>query len=107
FVRVYINNIIIFSKTEEEYLKHLYTVYEILDKAHIYIGVAKSFAGYLAIRLLRYIINGEGITKTDDRIATFKKLKFPDTLDSLEHYLGMAKWLRKGILWFDAKARPL
>ncbi|AEO56283.1 hypothetical protein MYCTH_2056182, partial [Thermothelomyces thermophilus ATCC 42464] len=91
FIRVYINDIMIFSKIEEEYLKHLYTVYKILDKAYIYISIAKSFIGYLAVRLLRYIVNSKGIAKTDDRIATFKKLKFPDTLDSLEHYLGIAR----------------
>ncbi|AEO55087.1 hypothetical protein MYCTH_2054232, partial [Thermothelomyces thermophilus ATCC 42464] len=90
FVKVYINDIIIFSKIEEEYLKYLYTIYEILNKAYIYISVAKSFIGYLAVRLLRYIVNGKGITKTDDRIATFKKLKFLDTLDNLEHYLRIA-----------------
>ncbi|AEO54378.1 hypothetical protein MYCTH_2050974, partial [Thermothelomyces thermophilus ATCC 42464] len=90
FVRAYINNIIIFSKTEEEYLEHLHTIYKILNKAYIYISAAKSFIGYPAVRLLRYIVNGEGITKTDDRIAAFKKLKFLDTLDSLEHYLRIA-----------------
>ncbi|AEO60428.1 hypothetical protein MYCTH_2066192, partial [Thermothelomyces thermophilus ATCC 42464] len=91
FIRVYINDIIIFSKTEEEYLEYLYTIYKILNKAYIYISTTKSFIGYLAIRLLRYIINGKGITKTNDYIATFKKLKFLDTLDSLEHYLEIAR----------------
>ncbi|AEO57221.1 hypothetical protein MYCTH_2060854, partial [Thermothelomyces thermophilus ATCC 42464] len=98
FIRAYIDDIIIFSKTEEEHLKYLYTVYEILNKAYIYIGIAKSFIGYLAVKLLRYIVNGKGIAKTDDHIIAFKKLKFPDTLDSLEHYLRIARWLRKGIL---------
>ncbi|AEO53317.1 hypothetical protein MYCTH_2054788, partial [Thermothelomyces thermophilus ATCC 42464] len=91
FIRVYIDNIIIFSKVEEEYLEYLYTIYEILNKAYIHISITKSFIGYLAMRLLRYIINSKGITKTNDRIATFKKLKFLDTLDSLEHYLRMAR----------------
>ncbi|AEO61122.1 hypothetical protein MYCTH_2070186, partial [Thermothelomyces thermophilus ATCC 42464] len=90
FIRVYIDNIIIFSKIEEEHLKHLYTIYKIFNKAYIYISATKSFIDYLAIRLLRYVINRKGITKTDDYITTFKKLKFLDTLDSLEHYLGMA-----------------
>ncbi|AEO60548.1 hypothetical protein MYCTH_2068645, partial [Thermothelomyces thermophilus ATCC 42464] len=91
FVRVYINDIFIFSKTEEEYLEYLYTIYEILNKAYIYISVTKSFIEYLAVRLLRYIVNGKGIAKTNNRIAAFKKLKFLDTLDSLEHYLGIAR----------------
>ncbi|AEO60614.1 hypothetical protein MYCTH_2069804, partial [Thermothelomyces thermophilus ATCC 42464] len=67
----------------EEYLEYLYIVYKILNKAYIYISATKSFIGYLAIRLLRYIINGKGIAKTDDYFTTFKKLKFLDTLNSL------------------------
>ncbi|AEO57335.1 hypothetical protein MYCTH_2061788, partial [Thermothelomyces thermophilus ATCC 42464] len=91
FIRVYINDIIIFSKIEEEYLEYLYTIYKILNKAYIHISITKSFIGYLAIRLLRYIVNGKGITKTDDRITAFKKLKFLDILNSLEHYLRIAR----------------
>ncbi|AEO55545.1 hypothetical protein MYCTH_2052169, partial [Thermothelomyces thermophilus ATCC 42464] len=91
FVRVYINNIIIFSRIEEEYLQYLRTIYKILDKTYIHISIAKSFIDYLAIRLLRYIINSKSITKTDDRITAFKKLKFLDTLDSLEYYLRIAR----------------
>ncbi|AEO59301.1 hypothetical protein MYCTH_2063376, partial [Thermothelomyces thermophilus ATCC 42464] len=91
FIRVYIDSIIIFSKTEEEYLEYPYTVYKILNKAYIYISATKSFIGYLAMRLLRYIVNGKGIAKTNDYIAIFKKLKFLDTLNSLEHYLRIVR----------------
>ncbi|AEO58554.1 hypothetical protein MYCTH_2063115, partial [Thermothelomyces thermophilus ATCC 42464] len=90
FIKVYINNIIIFGKIKEEYPKYLYIIYRILNKAYIHISTIKFFIRYLAIRLLRYIVNGKGIIKTDDHIAAFKKLKFLDTLDSLEHYLRIA-----------------
>ena len=107
FVRVYIDDIVVFSLSFEEYLKYLKIVLEIIDKARLYISVPKSFAGYLAVRLLGYIVNREGTAKTDNRIAAFKKLKFPNTLDDLEYYLGMAGWLRRGISWFVLKVDPL
>jgi hypothetical protein len=93
FVKAYINDITIFSKTAEEYLEHLAIVLDTLDRARVYILVPKSFAGYLVVRLLGYIVNGEGIIKTDDRIAAFKKLKFPANLSDLERYLSMVGWL--------------
>jgi hypothetical protein len=37
------------------------------------------------------MVNGKGVAKTDDRIATFKKIKFPTTLNTLEQYLGIAR----------------
>ncbi|AEO63341.1 uncharacterized protein THITE_2038289, partial [Thermothielavioides terrestris NRRL 8126] len=90
-VYTYINNIIIVSKDIEEYLKYIKTVLDILDKIYVYISIEKSFVAYLSMRLLSYIVNSEGVAKIDDRIAIFKKLKFPNTLEALEQYLGIAR----------------
>ncbi|AEO71270.1 uncharacterized protein THITE_2059344, partial [Thermothielavioides terrestris NRRL 8126] len=83
-VYVYINDIIIASKSIEEHLKYVEMVLNILDKVYIYISVEKSFVAYPSMRLLGYIVNGEGVAKIDDKIAIFKKLKFPNTLETLE-----------------------
>ena len=107
FVRAYIDDIVIFSETKEEHLQHLQSVMDVLDKARVHISAPKSFAAYPAVRLLGYVVDSEGVAKTDDRIAAFKKIKFPETLDDLEHYLGMAGWLRKGIAWYAIKSAPL
>ncbi|KAK4031752.1 hypothetical protein C8A01DRAFT_51274 [Parachaetomium inaequale] len=84
FVRAYIDDIIIFSKTPEKYLRYIAIVLEILDKVYIYISVLKSFAGYPIVRLLSYIVNGKRVVKTNNRITIFKKIKFLATLDILE-----------------------
>ncbi|AEO64501.1 uncharacterized protein THITE_2037037, partial [Thermothielavioides terrestris NRRL 8126] len=89
-VYAYIDDIIIANKNIEEHLKYIETVLDILDKAYIYISVEKSFVAYPSIRLLSYIVNSKGVAKTDDRIAIFKKLKFLDTLETLEQYLSIA-----------------
>lgn len=107
FVRVYIDDIVIFSDNHADHEEHLRIVMDILDKARIHISAAKSFAAYPAIRLLGHVVDGKGIAKTDDRIEAFKKLAFPRTLEALETYLGMAGWLRRGIAWFDVKSQPL
>ncbi|AEO70771.1 uncharacterized protein THITE_2057984, partial [Thermothielavioides terrestris NRRL 8126] len=90
-IYVYINDIIIASKNIEEYLKYIKTVLDILNKVYIYISIEKSFIAYLLVRLLSYIVNSEGVAKIDDRIAIFKKLKFLNTLETLEQYFGIAK----------------
>ncbi|AEO62802.1 uncharacterized protein THITE_2038189, partial [Thermothielavioides terrestris NRRL 8126] len=83
-IYVYINDIIIASKNIEEHLKYIKTVLDIFNKVYIYILIEKSFIAYSSVRLLSYIVNGEGVAKTDNRIAIFKKLKFPNTLKTLE-----------------------
>ncbi|AEO63325.1 uncharacterized protein THITE_2041727, partial [Thermothielavioides terrestris NRRL 8126] len=83
-VYTYINDIIIASKNIEEYLKYVETVLNILDKVYIHISIEKFFVIYPSVRLLSYMVNSEEVAKTDDRIAIFKKLKFPNILKILE-----------------------
>jgi RNase H-like domain found in reverse transcriptase/Reverse transcriptase (RNA-dependent DNA polymerase)/Integrase zinc binding domain/Chromo (CHRromatin Organisation MOdifier) domain len=107
FVRAYIDDIVIFSDTAEEHLEHVEQVLRILDENRVCVSAAKSFAAYQAVRLLGYIVDGEGVSRTDDRVQAFRDMKFPATLDHLETYLGMAGYLRTGIPWFDVKSAAL
>ncbi|AEO67089.1 uncharacterized protein THITE_2048464, partial [Thermothielavioides terrestris NRRL 8126] len=90
-IYAYINNIIIVSKNIEKYLKYIKTVLDILDKVYVYISIEKSFIAYPSMRLLSYIVNSERVAKMDDRIAIFKKLKFPNILKTLKQYLSIVE----------------
>ncbi|KAL0937786.1 uncharacterized protein CTRU02_207517 [Colletotrichum truncatum] len=107
FVRAYIDDIVIFSDTDENHLKHVETVLNIINNNRLNIAAKKSFAGFPSVKLLGHIVDGQGIRRTDDRIAAFKNLRFPKNLSDLEKYLGMAGWLRKDIPWYDVIAAPL
>ncbi|KHE78858.1 hypothetical protein GE21DRAFT_1222321, partial [Neurospora crassa] len=72
FVRVYINDIIIFSKTAEEHFEYFRIVLSIIDKYYIYIGADKSFIEYPLVKLLNYIIDRKGVNRINNRITTFK-----------------------------------
>jgi hypothetical protein len=65
-------------------------VLRILEENRVYISAEKSFIVYLSIKLLEYIMNGDGISKTDKRLAVFAKLEFLNNLSALEIYLGIA-----------------
>ncbi|AEO65289.1 uncharacterized protein THITE_2047525, partial [Thermothielavioides terrestris NRRL 8126] len=90
-VYIYINDIIIASKNIEEYLKYIKIVLNIFNKVYIYISIEKSFIAYSLIRFLSYIVNSKRVAKIDDRIAIFKKLKFPNIFKTLEQYLSIAE----------------
>ena len=103
FIRIYINDIIVFSTNAEKHMEYLYVVLGILDKVRVHINAEKIFVDFLAVCLFGYNVDGNGIFKIDDRINIFKKLIFLNTFDLLEIYLGMAIWLRKEIAWYNVK----
>ncbi|KAL0472657.1 hypothetical protein QR685DRAFT_439022, partial [Neurospora intermedia] len=71
FVRTYINNIIIFNNTQEEYLVYLTIIIDLLNKYYIYISTNKSSIKYPSILLLSSIIDREGYKRTEDYIKAF------------------------------------
>ncbi|KAK2062048.1 DNA/RNA polymerase [Colletotrichum caudatum] len=89
YAQPYINDIVIFSNSDKEHLRHLETILKILNKYRIHIRAQKSFASFPSVKLLRYVVDSKGIRKTDDRIQAFKKLTFPYSLHDLEMYLGI------------------
>ena len=49
FARTYIDDIIIFSKTEEEYLRHLEALFKLFQKMNVSLSLKKSWLGYPSI----------------------------------------------------------
>jgi hypothetical protein len=60
-VVVYLNDIFIYSKTKEKYIKHVITVLEILEKADVKINGAKNVFYVQKINFLGYIFITDGI----------------------------------------------
>ncbi|KAK1776960.1 hypothetical protein QBC45DRAFT_331820, partial [Copromyces sp. CBS 386.78] len=52
------------------------------------------FVGYPSVKLLGYIVDGEGIQRTDNRIKAFRKIKFLNSLNILEIYFNIVGWFQ-------------
>lgn len=100
YIRVFIDDILISSRTKEDHLKHLEIFLRIATAKRLHVSPEKSFIAFPSIRLLGYIVDGKGITKTDDRLDAFAKLAVPSNLSELETFIGMAGFIRNGIPWY-------
>ncbi|KHE80117.1 hypothetical protein GE21DRAFT_1219144, partial [Neurospora crassa] len=69
FVAGYIDDIVVFNDTAEDYLKYLEIILKLFKEINLNIAPKKSFVTYLSIRLLSYYINSLGITIITDCIA--------------------------------------
>jgi hypothetical protein len=89
--RCYIDDIIIFFKTFEEYIEYLDIIFELFNRIGITLKNSKIYLGYPSIILLKQRINNLDITYAENRIAAFKDLQFPQILKNLKKYLEMIK----------------
>lgn len=107
FAYVYMDDVIIFSKTREEHLQHITQIIEVFTKGHMRISTEKSFFFHQEIEYLGQVISHGRITVAPTKIQAIQDFKQPQTLRQLRSFLGMAGTYRKYIRGYAAITKPL
>ena len=107
FSRVYMDDIIIFSKTLEEHLGHLRQVFGLFRSKRVSLAPEKSFLGYPSITLLGQRVDSLGLSTSAEKIEAITSLRFPESLRDLEYFLGLTGWLRHCIARYAQLAQSL
>lgn len=92
---VYMDDIIIFSSTLDEHIKHLDAVFKKLQKANLHIQTDKSEFLRKETEFLGHIITSEGIKPNAKKIEAIQKFKLPSTVKENKSFLGLVGYYRK------------
>ena len=107
FVIVYLDDILIYSKTKEEHLKHLCLVLKTLKEHKLYAKLKKCELVRQKVEYTGHYISAEGITVDPRKISTIKDWPAPINVSEVRSFLGLASYYRKFVPGFSAVATPL
>ncbi|GKD27836.1 putative nucleotidyltransferase, ribonuclease H [Tanacetum coccineum] len=107
FVIVFIDDILIYSKTQKEHVEHLRLVLELLKKEKMYAKFSNCELWLREVQFLGHVINGNGIHVDPSKIEAVKNWKAPRTLTEVRSFLGLAGYYRMFIKNFSKIAKSL
>ena len=107
FCFVYIDDILVCSKTFEEHLKHLEQVSERLNKAGLTLKPKKCCFLRKEVLYLGHVISGKGIAPDPAKTQKIHGYPVPTDLTKLRQFLGLASNYRRFIPGFAKVAHPL
>ncbi|GJW02673.1 putative reverse transcriptase domain-containing protein [Tanacetum coccineum] len=79
FMIVFINDILIYSKSEEEYAEHLKLILKLLKKEELYAKFSKCEFWLSKVQFLGHVIDSEGIHVDPSKIESIKDWASPKT----------------------------
>ncbi|XP_044158409.1 uncharacterized protein LOC122944239, partial [Bufo gargarizans] len=106
-VLLYLDDVIVYSKTYEDHLKHLAEVFEILVKYGLKVKPSKCHLLKPAVKYLGHVVSGEGVQPDPDKLAAVRNWPVPTTVKEVRGFLGFAGYYRRFIPHFAQIADPL
>ncbi|CAF1364975.1 unnamed protein product [Rotaria sordida] len=107
YVMAYLDDILIFSRTFDEHIKHLNEILSILAEVNFQVNPDKCFIAVQEIDFLGHTINAHSIKPNGEKIKAIIHLPSPKTLKEANEFLGKINWYRKFIPNFARIAAPL
>ena len=107
FVCVYLDDILIFSRSIEEHLEHLRRVLTRLRESKLYAKLHKCEFLKDKVDYLGFEISTQGIHASPEKVKAVVEWPRPENVHDVRSFLGLASYYRKFIRGFSEIARPL
>ena len=85
---VYLDDIIVFSKTIDEHINNLKTIFSLLEKAHLKLKLNKCKFLAQSVPYLGHVITSDGIKPDPAKVEALLNYKRPRTVREMQSFLG-------------------
>nr|GEW77887.1 putative reverse transcriptase domain-containing protein [Tanacetum cinerariifolium] len=107
FVIVFIDNILVYSKTKEEHEEHLRIMLGTLRQEKLYAKFSKCELWFGQVVFFGHIVSADGITMDSAKVEAITKWPRPKTVTEVRSFLGLAGYYRRFVEGFSRLALPL
>jgi hypothetical protein len=107
FALVFFDDILIYSVTYEDHLKHVEQVLSILRKDQWQVKLSKCAFAQEKISYLGHVISACGVATDDSKIESIRTWPVPTNLKELRGFLGITGYYRKFIRHYAIISQPL
>ncbi|KAJ9514703.1 hypothetical protein QJQ45_028419 [Haematococcus lacustris] len=104
---VYVDDILVMSKSVDEHLKHLRKVFDLLRLNKLYAKQSKCEFMRTTLKFLGHVIFAGAIAVDPEKIKSISSWPVPQSLQQLQSFLGAANFVRKFVHNFSVLAAPL
>ena len=107
FVLVYLDDILVFSKTPAEHEQHLRVVLSLLRKHEFKAKMSKCQFNCAELHFLGHIVSREGLKVDERKVKVIREWPVPPDLSKLRAFLGLANYVRRFIQGYSSLVAPL
>ncbi|KAL0312268.1 UNVERIFIED_CONTAM: Retrovirus-related Pol polyprotein from transposon.6 [Sesamum radiatum] len=107
FVIVFIDDILVYSRSMEEHEQHLRIVLQILKEKELYAKLSKCEFWINQVVFLGHVISGDGVMPDPAKVKAIMEWRVPKNATKVRSFLGLAGYYRRFVEGFSIIAGPL
>ncbi|XP_058749773.1 uncharacterized protein LOC131622747 [Vicia villosa] len=107
FVVIFIDDILIYSRTIEEHMEHLRIVLSVLREKQLFAKFSKCEFWMSEVKFLGHVISGGGVAVDPSKVEAVINWERPKNATEVHSFLGLAGYYRRFIMGFSKLALPL
>ena len=107
FVVIYLDDIMVFSKTITKHVQHLRLVLEKFRQHRLYLKPSKCLMAQPKVDFLGHIVSRDGLSLDPAKIQALADWPVPTNPHEVRQFLGLCGWFRRFIAGFSGIAAPM
>ena len=107
FIVVFIDAILIYSKSREEHEQHLRTALKLLREKQLHVKFSKCEFWMEEIAFLGHVISKQGVQPDSSKVKAILKWEAPKSVTEVQDFVGLASYYQRSVKEFSTVTKPL